>query len=682
MNQMLAAVLAMTFCCLGVAETKATPKRTWPEQITISNKEKVEIYQPQVESLSQNKVTARAAFKLTRDGKDFYGSCKMEAQALINKDSDVVELNKIRIRNLQAPTANLAATDLQAAVEKKLDGKTLTVSYRSLVDNLAATENTNAKQPELKNTAPNFVFSSQPAILIMISGEPQWVESSGAKEVKRVLNSSALFLHQESSKDYYLWALGKWFQAPALKGPWQTSKPGPSSKYVMIKDNLVKEKKIDPLEGKTADGKSIFQPGVTPQIIIATKPTELLQSTGEPKYSSVEGTSLLYMSNSPNSIFVDSKDQSFFTLVSGRWFHSKSLQGPWDYVSAKKLPKDFAKIPVNSPVAEVLVSIPGTPQAKEAVVVSQIPQTAQVKRDLKPKDLSCDGAVQWQAMEGTKLKYAKNCNTPLIEVTDKSYYIVQDGVWFTSTSAKGPWQVALAVPAEIYKIPASSPLYYVTYVHVYGSTSDTVTVGYTPGYHGTFVSADGTIVYGTGYDYASYTSGGQWYPAPSTYGFGVGYGWGYEAGFFMGFSMGSLMYPWGWGSCCYGPTFVNINVNNTYTNWGRHTVISGPGGQGITTNTIGQTKFIRGNDQSNIYATHDGQVYRRTDNGWQKNVGPGSWENVEKKHTESLDRMHSSRETTRDVSRPPTGRDMSGRPQLQGGGGFRAGGFHGGGFRR
>ncbi|AFY03175.1 hypothetical protein [Bdellovibrio bacteriovorus] len=682
MKSWTAALLVLALSPLALAQTKPTKTRVWPQELKITGNQTVELYQPQVESLAQNDIKARAAFKLTRDGKDYYGSCKIEAKAEINKESDLVELSRIRIKNLQAPTANITNNDLQTEIEKQLDGKTVSFSYRALVDNLSLAAGSHIKQPDLHNAPPDFVFASEPSILIMISGEPQWTDSSGAKEVKRILNSSALFLHQKDSKDFYLWALGKWFQSADLKGPWQVSKSGPTSKFVMIKDKLVKDKKIDPLEGKGPDGKPLYQPGVTPKIIVATKPTELLQSTGEPKYSAVEGTALLYMSNSPNSIFIDSKDQNYYTLVSGRWFRSASLQGTWSYVSGKQLPKDFAKIPVKSPVAEVLVSVPGTPQAKEAVVVSQIPQTAQVKRDLKPKDISCDGKVKWQSIPGTNLKFAQNCNSPLIEVTAESFYLVQDGVWFTATSAKGPWQVALAVPEEIYKIPASSPLYYVTYVHVYGSTSDMVTVGYTPGYHGTFVSADGTIVYGTGYNYDSYTSGNQWYPAPSTYGFGVGYGWGYEAGFFMGFSMGSLMYPWGWGYCCYGPTFVNININNTYTNWGRHTVISGPAGHGITTNTIGQTKFIRGNDSSNIYATHDGQVYRRTDSGWQKNIGPGSWENVDRKNTADLDHMHGSRDINRDVARPPTGRDFSGRPQLQGGGGFRAGGFHGGGFRR
>ena len=58
--------------------------------------------------------------------------------------------------------------------------------------------------------------------------------------------------------------------------------------------------------------------------------------------------------------------------------------------------------------------------------------------------------------------------------------------------------MATAVPTEIYRIPASSPIHYVTYVHVYGFTPQVVYVGYTPGYMGTVVTPYGTVVYGTG----------------------------------------------------------------------------------------------------------------------------------------------------------------------------------------
>ena len=64
----------------------------------------------------------------------------------------------------------------------------------------------------------------------------------------------------------------------------------------------------------------------------------------------------------------------------------------------------------------------------------------------------------------------------IIGVAPDSFYAVESGVWFTASRLTGPWIVAQNVPSVIYSIPASSPLHYVTYVHVYGATPQTVPV--------------------------------------------------------------------------------------------------------------------------------------------------------------------------------------------------------------
>ncbi len=94
-----------------------------------------------------------------------------------------------------------------------------------------------------------------------------------------------------------------------------------------------------------------------------------------------------------------------------------------------------------------------------------------------------------------------NSPVPVIQVDAKTYYALEDGVWFAGVSPNGPWSVATSVPAVIYTIPPSSPLHYVTYVRVYGATPQNVTVGYTPGYYGTVVAPTDVVVYGTGYVY-------------------------------------------------------------------------------------------------------------------------------------------------------------------------------------
>jgi hypothetical protein len=114
----------------------------------------------------------------------------------------------------------------------------------------------------------------------------------------------------------------------------------------------------------------------------------------------------------------------------------------------------------------VLASVPGTPQAIDAVLLAQVPQSARVKRsEIKAPDVAYAGEPKFEPIEQTSLQRATNTDKAIIKVGDV-YYMCFDGVWFMGTGPEGPWQVTDSVPGEIYKIPVSSPVHNVTYVTV------------------------------------------------------------------------------------------------------------------------------------------------------------------------------------------------------------------------
>ena len=185
--------------------------------------------------------------------------------------------------------------------------------------------------------------------------------------------------------------------------------------------------------------------------------------------------------------------------------------------------------------------------------------------------VSYDGEPKFDNIDGAKgLHYAINSALPVIRVDeDKTCWCVSNGVWFTAKSPLGPWAVATAVPAIIYTIPLTSPIHYVTYVRVYGSTSEVVYVGYTPGYMGTCVTADGVVVYGTGYYYPAYVGTTVWVGYPPTYGYGAGLRAGGD-GVCFGFAAGAIIgdcwcHPY-WGPC-WGYGSIDINSSSVYRNW-------------------------------------------------------------------------------------------------------------------
>ena len=596
----------------------------WPREVKGKDGSVITVYQPQLERWQSNQLSGRAAVSVVKPGeKDpHFGVIELTANTDIDKSADTVMLSNVRIAKASFPGTSQQQSDAYiATLRAALPSRGWPVSAQALQANLAAVDaRSKQKTLPLKNDPPQVLFRTVPSYLILVDGEPALRPAKGAPELMRAINSTALILQDPGTATFYLWAFGRWWETKSITGDWGASATPPVS--------LERVREASAKAYEQHDAKD----GVTPQIVVATRPTELLQSKGEPQLSPIPGTQLLYMANSPNDIFMELGAQAYYVPISGRWFTAKALTGPWTFVPGKGLPADFAKIPPDHPAGDVLASVPGTSQANEAAIANAIPQTARVQRDVQPSQVKYDGEPQWKEIEGTPLSYAVNTGSAVIRVDSRNYYLVENGVWFVAGGPIGVWSVATTVPAVIYSIPPSSPLHYVTYVRIYSSTNTTVLVGYTPGYYGTVMSSDGVVVYGTGYVYPPYI-GTVWYPYPPSY----GYGFYFSVGFFWGFGGG---YPPYYGGCCWGapPMVVHhgggMTINNSYNRWGgKSTSITGPGGRNVKATQIGNTTLAKGSGSDNIYAGRDGQVYRRNESGdWQKYEGKGDgWSDVDKR---------------------------------------------------
>ena len=301
----------------------------------------------------------------------------------------------------------------------------------------------------------------------------------------------------------------------------------------------------------------------------------MIQTDGDPSYQTMQGTNLLYVDNSLNDIFKDINSQQNYILLSGRWYTSISLNGPWTYVAASQLPQDFAKIPEGSEKDGVLSSVAGTDAANDALMDAQIPQTAKIDRQTATTHVTYDGSPEFKRIQGTNLLVAENSNETVIKSNaNGNYYAVDNGVWFISNAPSGPWQVSTERPSDVDNIPADNIAYNVKYVYVYDYTPDYVYSGYTPGYLGCYTYGP-TVVWGTGFYYDSWYRQ-VYYARPYTYGFGMAYNpWsGWSIGYESGYSLGGDYYehnPYGrgwFGPRVYHPTYRAWGYNGGY--YGRH----------------------------------------------------------------------------------------------------------------
>ena len=124
---------------------------------------------------------------------------------------------------------------------------------------------------------------------------------------------------------------------------------------------------------------------IAPNIIVRTKPAELLQTRGAADMKPIQGTELLYVTNTDEDIFMH--------IASAALLHSderpvvhvvQARQWIVDLCAGGSPAGDFAKIPEGSEKDNVLASVPGTQAAREAVMDAQIPQTAKVERKQRP----------------------------------------------------------------------------------------------------------------------------------------------------------------------------------------------------------------------------------------------------------------------------------------------------------
>ena len=584
-------ILLLAVCCVAAASTAArartgadgsrAPAMTdegWPRKFA-SGASSFSVYQPQIELWQGNRFEARAAVAVAegQTSQTTYGVIWFAARTEIDKVNRLVTMTDFRITKVSFPTAPDRAAAFQDLLQRRVPAAGSVIALdRLLADMALAQAERHDSGYQLRNDPPRIFFSTRPAILVLIDGEPVLRAVAGTR-LERVINTRVLVVRDGSEGKFYLRLLDGWLEAEAVTGPWAVARQTPGDLNRALQ-SVSERGLVDLLDGSAAGAgarrpslKEAAAAGAVPAVYVSTEPAELLQTEGEPRASAIGDTTLFHVVNTENDIIVDAATGLHYVLISGRWFRAPSTKGPWEYVPGASLPADFARIPPTHPKADVLVSIPGTPQAREALIANQIPQTATIARGSTRLTVSYDGQPRFKTIEGTQLRYAVNTPTPVIEVGSESYYAVQNGVWFVAAAPTGPWAVAASVPALIYTIPPSSPLHYVTYVKVYGSTPEVVYVGYTPGYYGTLVSSDSVVVYGAGWTYPPYV-GTYWYGAPWTYGYGVGFAWsvggGWGVAYGVGYGWSNYYYPAPWyGSVSWNRAWAGAAAN-VYGAWG------------------------------------------------------------------------------------------------------------------
>ena len=648
----------------------------WPRVIAKNGKE-LTIYQPQVDSWQDYKnLQVRFAIAV-KDGKSknkTFGVVEVEAETVVDQTTRTVAILPQK-RELRFPnTTEAEAAKLRTLVDElHPPGHAMTVSLDRVLAYLDPAQQRQQSAVDVNLDPPKIFYSSKPAILVIILGEPQLQSvDANQKDLMFVANTNWDIFFDTEGVGYYLLNQESWLTTKDLiKGPWSTAVTLPGALT-----SLPANENWDDVR-KQIPGKPDKNP---PLVLISTEPAELILTQGEPKYNHIPGTKLLRMSNTDSVVFYDSGDRNNYFLVAGRWFRAAKLDGPWS-VASNNLPADFSRIPDSDPSAFVKASVPGTIDAKDAVLLASIPATTTIDVNTPPKlQVSYNGQPNFQAIPSTTVQYATN-SADQVFLVNGSYYCCYQGAWYSSNSPNGPWAYCTNVPAAIYTIPPSSPAHNVTYVTVQNSTPTTVVYSQTAGYSGEYVAANGVLMFGAGMLAGALLNNHHndyyRYPVPYSYGWGARYHYGYGGyyrppyahyGPYRGAGIATAYNPrtgtYARGAYAAGPagSASGWRAYNPYTGaragGARVDTAYGSAGRGAAYNPAtgtavrggyrsnasgtvagaqtnrgtgavawdtarGQGAVVKGR-QGNVYAGKDGNVYKRNNNGdWSANTGNG-----------------------------------------------------------
>ncbi len=656
---------------------------SWPRE-KYSNGTRLIIYQPQVDDWKDfQNLSWRMAISLTpKTGKTVVGVVEMKGTTSIDNVAKLVTISNPEITGTYFPGMDKADAEKMEQLFKTFVPSSVSISLFHLIASTPKKEAPAGVQ--LNNDPPRIFVGYKPSILLSVNGEPVLSEVPNT-DLKFVVNTEWPLFFDQGNSSYYLAVGQQWVTASSLDGQWSpTIKLSPDMSKIPQDKEWTTLKKLIPPQSKSG--------GPAPQIFYSDKPAEIILFNGQPAYAKIPDTQLEYATNTNSVVFLYTPKQEFYYLTAGRWFSAADLKGPWTYATPD-LPSDFTKIPSSSPASGILASVPGTEEAKDAVLLAQVPTTITVNQKEAAAKVKVDysGDPKFEPIKGTSMEYATNTRDKVIKIGDV-YYLCLQGVWFMSPNSTGPWTTCTSVPKEIYTIPSSSPVYNVTYVTQTANPDGTVTSSYTAGYLGTFIlgAATGAILAdGSGYWWPPYCYGGFYYPYPATYcGAYWGYGYHYPTPYYD-YNTGA----YGWKASAYGPygsatagagynpytgTYARgahvstpygsrtyAQAYNPYTGtyaqtrqgsnpnaqWGSSYVSRGnqsatmghystangtvagastsKGGEAAGVNTKWGNSAAGKTSSGNMYAEHDGNVYKNTNNGWQK-YNNGSWNSVNK----------------------------------------------------
>ncbi|MBY0330624.1 MAG: hypothetical protein K2X49_08130, partial [Acetobacteraceae bacterium] len=475
---------------------------------------------------------------------------------------------------------------------------TLPAALRSLPDdqNLADIRRAIPGRPFPPDAVPTIFVSTKPAEIIVTDGPPRFTAIPGTR-VEMVANSAAPLFRDPGTGRFYVLASGRWFAAASLDGPWRFATPDLPPDFAQIPPDSVAGGVLPAVPGTAQAAEAVLQAQIprTATLDRATAKLEVAYLGGPPQFRPIPGTGIRYAVNTRFAVLEIAG--RYYCCEDGVWFTAAAPTGPWTLAEAT--PPGLHRIPPSHPLHHVTY-------------------------------------VQVQAATPGTVTYGYTAGY-LGGMVTAGVLVYGTGYAYPPVVLPGPVPIYLPYPytygGAVHYAPATG-----TWVRggtVYGPYGGVATGGtaYNPA---TGAWARGGAVYGP---YGGACAFSAYNPQTGAYAHGSA-AWGPDGGSAVASAYNpatgrsaSTSQNWNpysrWGSSTVSGPNQTVNTQSAANARGQAGAFSsstgaeGAGVRGAGGNSAGAVRTQGGN----VYAGADGNVYRNTGDGWQKDNN-GSWQPV------------------------------------------------------
>jgi hypothetical protein len=276
----------MAFAVGAAALAQEAPR--WPRTLPVE-KGTLVIYQPQLERLEGRTLSGRAAVSWEAKGAPpAFGVVWFDSQVSIDKGARDVQFETVKVTKVRFPNIK---PEQESALAKLVETEVPKWDVRSSLDEIqdavAVTQReVQTTEQALRSTPPVFVFSNDPAVLLLYDGEPVTRPMEGVS-LERVVNTPLFVVRDPVTQRYYLTGGKFWYEATTPLGPFQPIAAPSAAVQAFLAKNPPPPPQKDPTqtEAEREAEKELADAATTPpRIVVATQPTELVVFGGPPKY--------------------------------------------------------------------------------------------------------------------------------------------------------------------------------------------------------------------------------------------------------------------------------------------------------------------------------------------------------------------------------------------------------------